>query len=148
MPPARPPEIVLSQAAATDFAAVERFYEACGYGGGAVHRDDHIVLAQTSAGIVGIGRLSRERGVLCLRGMQVVAPLRGQGIGACILRSLSDAIDGQPCWCLPYAHLERFYGSGGFVTCNPHTLPSFLHERLAGYRDRGLQVIAMRRRAQ
>lgn len=47
------------------------------------------------------------------------------------------------CYCIPYVHLVRFYGPAGFVEVAPASAPSFLAERMADYRRRGLNVTIM-----
>lgn len=142
-----PPEVRIRGATAADLSAAQRFYGQCGYGGGAIADDDKVLLAEAGGEIVGIGRLSHQHGVLCLRGMQVAATLRGNGIGKRILQRLATTIGTEECWCLPYEHLEGFYGSAGFLAIDQSAMPEFLRERLDGYRARGLRVIAMRRPA-
>ena len=53
------------------------------------------------------------------------------------------------CFCIPYAHLDGFYGQIGFEAVPPDDLPPHLARRLAQYRAErpGVAVIAMRRKA-
>jgi len=123
---------------------IAAFYRTAGYGGG-VSADDITLVATAEDGIVGVVRLCREAGVIVLRGMQVDAACQRRGIGRLLLRHCLPHLDGGAAYCLPYAHLTRFYGEAGFVPAPAAMLPPFLAERLAGYLCKGQGVIAMRR---
>lgn len=82
---------------------------------------------------VGVVRLVEEQGVLVLRGMYVLADLRGHGIGRELLRRAVDAIGERVCYCLPYAHLLPFYGERGFSPEPSGVGPPHLLSRLAEY---------------
>jgi hypothetical protein len=69
--------------------------------------------------------------------------LRHQGIGSQLLVALRDLDD--PCTCVPYTHLETFYGRAGFVPLEEHNMPDFLRARAVEYRARGLSVLVMKR---
>ncbi|MBS0591580.1 MAG: GNAT family N-acetyltransferase [Proteobacteria bacterium] len=130
----------------SEMPAAQRFYESLGYGGAAIAPSDFVVLAKAHDKIVGIGRLSQEQNLLWLRGMQVALQFQRQGIGTNILRRLDQEIGDRWCCCLPHDYLVSFYRQAGFepVTTN---LQVALHARLAGYRSRGLTVVAMVREA-
>ena len=136
------PTIEVAENATLD--AVRALYGTCGYGGG-VRPEDHVVVARHHADLIGAARLCLESGLLVLRGMQVHPERRRRGVGAAMLTRLEEAMAGTPCWCLPYRHLEAFYGRAGFVTVRPDSAPAFLRHRLTAYLARGADVILMHR---
>ena len=129
---------------ASNLPKLSDFYRATNYGG-RVRPEDVVIVATEGDSIVGVGRLSKEEGVLVLRGMMVLEGYRGRGIGAEILDALSKEIGDCTCYCVPYAHLLPFYERVGFQAEPVSAGPQFLHERVASYIERGLDVILMRR---
>jgi predicted N-acetyltransferase YhbS len=114
---------------------VAEFYRRAGYAG-QVQATDRVLVAIEADQWVGIVRLALEGGVTVLRGMRVLAAHQRRGIGQQLLWAACDALDGRPCYCLPYAHLTAFYGQAGFRELDPQDAPAFLAERLADYRRR------------
>src|SRR5258705_6389554 len=51
--------------------------------------------------------------------------------------AVARELDGNGCFCIPYAHLVGFYGGIGFHVMEPAKAPTFLRLRLEKYRDRG-----------
>lgn len=133
-------------AAAPDRDAIAPLYAEAGYGA-APGTDDTVIVAKAGATLLGVVRLCPEEGVTVLRGMQVGKANQGQGIGARLLAACLPHMARTDCFCLPYTHLENFYAAAGFVPVHGAGLPGFLAERLAAYRGRGQDVIAMRRAA-
>lgn len=129
----------------SDFAQAQDFYDACGYEGAAINKEDIVLLVKSGSRIVGVGRLCREHGVLTLRGMQIHTDFRQQGLGSRLLAALVQHMPHEPCYCLPYDHLGAFYAQGGFSVVQQAQLPDFLAQRLAEYLDFGRKVMAMRR---
>lgn len=125
-------------------AAVLRLYHDCAYSGG-MHPSDVVLVARAATDIVGAVRVCREQGTVVLRGMQVRAGWRGQGIGKRLLAAAIPHLDHAVCYCLPYSHLVDFYASGGFRVVGAGALPEFLRERLDGYVAEGQNLLAMRR---
>lgn len=119
-------------------------YDAWGYRG-AMLDDDVVFGAEQGDALVGLVRRTTEHGTQMLRGMYVAPFLRRSGVGSLLLSHFVDTLPVPWCWCVPYANLQRFYGRGGFHPVNPAEAPRFLRERLAFYRDEGLDVILMRR---
>jgi GNAT superfamily N-acetyltransferase len=137
-------------ARAADREAMAALYRAWGYDGG-IKEGDVVFVAERDRP-VGIVRRSWEEGdTLMLRGMWVAPEHRGDGIGSALLaafvRELGDdpSVAGHACWGVPFAHLERFYGQGGFVFVPVATAPSFIRERIARYEREGHRVAVMRR---
>jgi N-acetylglutamate synthase-like GNAT family acetyltransferase len=130
-----------------ELVEAQRFYDSRGYGGAAIESTDIVVLAKHENEIVGIGRICQEDDLLCLRGMQVRPEFQRQGLGSRILQHLEKEIGLNPCYCLPYEHLRKFYGQAGFKHVSTG-LPAILAHRLAEYSDRGLAVVAMFRNSQ
>ncbi|WP_288379054.1 GNAT family N-acetyltransferase [uncultured Massilia sp.] len=138
--------IELGIAMPRDADALARLYRDAGYGA-AVGAEDTVLVAKTAASLVGAVRLCREEGVLVLRGMQVRRDVQRQGIGSRLLATCLPYLARAEAFCLPYAHLEGFYATAGFAPADSAALPAFLADRLATYRSRGQDVIAMRRPA-
>lgn len=142
--PGLDPDIEILEAAPGDLASVANLYAAAGYGA-PVDPADTVIVAKLPGRVVGAVRLCPEHGVTVLRGMQVEPALQRQGLGGRLLAACLPRLAGRQAFCLPYAHLEGFYGAAGFETVGPQALPAFLADRLAGYRAGGQDVIAMRR---
>lgn len=129
-----------------DRDAISRLYAEAGYGA-APGTDDTVIVAKLGATLVGVVRLCPEDGVTVLRGMQVSKAYQGQGIGARLLAACAPHMAESETFCLPYTHLENFYATAGFARVHGPGLPGFLANRLAAYRGRGQDVMAMRRPA-
>jgi N-acetylglutamate synthase-like GNAT family acetyltransferase len=129
-----------------DLAAANDFYQSCEAAGRA-RPGDRILFAKTASEIIGVVRLCPENGHLVLRGMRVRDDQQRRGLGRKILLAVEEWIGDAECFCLPYTHLERFYGTMGFELVPPKELPEHLQKRMADYSDRGLSVIGMKRPA-
>ncbi|GAB3383053.1 GNAT family N-acetyltransferase [Massilia agri] len=129
-----------------DRDAIARLYAEAGYGA-VPGADDTVIVAKLGATLVGVARLCPEEGVTVLRGMQVSKAFQGQGIGARLLAACVPHMAQSDTFCLPYTHLEHFYAAAGFAPIHGAGLPGFLAQRLAAYRGRGQDVMAMRRPA-
>ncbi len=129
-----------------DRDAIADLYREAGYGA-SVGADDTVIVAKAGAVLVGVVRLCPEEGVLVLRGMQVRTSFQGQGIGRRLLDACVPHMTKTEAYCLPYSHLERFYAAAGFARVHGGGLPGFLADRLAAYRERAQDVMAMRRPA-
>jgi predicted N-acetyltransferase YhbS len=136
---------VLSVGRATDLEQVRDFYRRTGYAG-EVQTDDRVFVAVEGDQWLGIVRLVVEHGVTVLRGMRVLGTHQRRGVGRELLRGTCDALDGQPCYCLPFAHLTGFYGEAGFREIDAADAPPFLAERLADYRRRRPERFTLMRR--
>jgi GNAT superfamily N-acetyltransferase len=139
-------DVTIRIAAPAEYERVRATYAVWGYGGG-VSPADVIYVAERGAELTGIVRRTREYGVTMLRGMQVAPTWRRRRIGTRLLRAFVADLRGDECYCVPYTHLITFYGAAGFGAVRDEVAPPFLRERLAEYRGRGLDVLAMRRRA-
>lgn len=104
-----------------------------------------MLIAEAGGQIVGAVRLCVEHGVRVLRTMRVRPDAQRRGIGRLLRGRFVTMLAKAECFCLPYAHLESFYGAIGFAPVGPEALPPHLAARLAGYRVERPNVIAMRR---
>lgn len=125
-----------------EISEVSELYREAGYTPG-VLPSDRIVVAESDGRLVGAYRLAREHDVLVLRGMRVHLALRRRGIGIRLLDALQDIEE--PCYCVPHAYLQGFYGRVGFVSLQAEEMPAFLCSRAAEYRAEGLDVVVMKR---
>jgi N-acetylglutamate synthase-like GNAT family acetyltransferase len=128
--------IEVRHAMAEDISRALKFYAERRYGGG-IRPEDTVLLAEHDGELVGIVRLTAEKGVMVLRGMQVQPRFQRQGIGKKLLATVAHELDGRHCFCIPYAHLVGFYGRIGFEVIEPAKAPTFLRQRLERYQDRG-----------
>jgi len=127
-----------------EHAALGAAYHAWGYRAG-IAPADRVYVAELGGVLAGIVRRTREHGVAMLRGMQVAPEHQRRGIGRQLLTAFVSELGGEPCFCVPYAHLAAFYASAGFRAISGADVPPFLVERVAGYRADGLDVLVMRR---
>ncbi|MBA3968612.1 MAG: GNAT family N-acetyltransferase [Gemmatimonadetes bacterium] len=136
----------IRHATGEDLPRARQFYADRQYGGG-IQPQDTVLLAEREDELVGIVRLASEQGTTVLRGMQVHPAFQHQGIGAQMLAAVAEELESRPCFCIPYAHLVDFYARIGFHVVEPGQAPTFLRERLEGYRTRGdgREYLLMRR---
>jgi len=123
---------------------VTAFYTRVGYGK-KPQATDAVLGAYDQGRLVGATRISREHGVLVLRGMYVEAQSQRRGIGRQLQDAAAEKIGSRECWCVPSDHLEGFYSGIGFQECEPEIAPAFLRERVTRYRESGRRVMIMRR---
>lgn len=127
---------------------VDAFYEQ----EGKTHRarDSDLFFAAFIEGtIVGVCRFCIDENTPMLRSMIVHAPLRSQKIGAKILESFAQYLDQnnfRPTYCIPYAHLENFYGRIGFKIIREEDAPAFLQDRIQTYRKKSSDAFMFMRR--
>jgi len=134
----------IHQTALHELDKVRSFYERCQYQGGALP-DDVILCAEGQGNIVGIVRLAIEHNVIMLRGMQVDPAHHRRGIGRKLLLQFQMLLDPyEPCFCVPFRHLIKFYGIIGFKEIQVNEAPPHLAARLARYRNDGLDMIIMK----
>lgn len=136
--------VSVSVAQGDELPQVLQLYQLAGYGGG-VSADDIVLVAKDHARLLGAVRLCTEADFKVLRGMQVHPDFQGQGIGRMLLSGCVHYLDDSDAYCLPYAHLLRFYGQINFAAIEASALPPLLSQRLAGYVSAGQPVLAMKR---
>ena len=110
----------------------ESFYNLCGRET-QLMADNTLVVAFQKDMLVGIVRLCLEHESYVLRTMQVHPDHQGQGVGLKILDRFQKVLierEIQTAYCIPYAHLELFYGKIGFAKINELNAPLFLKERI------------------
>jgi len=118
------------------------FYKEQGYAS-IIKKDDIVISAIINEKIVGIARVSNEYNVEVLRGMFVAKDLRGNGIGKKMLNELENSFKTNRIYCIPFTHLEKFYGSIGFKKVETEKSPQFLQARLIKYLNAGYDCIMM-----
>jgi predicted N-acetyltransferase YhbS len=139
-------DVHVSIAPPREHAALNELYLRLGYHGG-IADDDVVFVAYVDEQPVGLVRRSMESGLLMLRGMQVAPAHQRQGIGSRLLRAFVADLPATDCYCIPFAHLPRFYAQGGFALVDESEAAEFLRVRLHRYRAEGLEVVLMRREA-
>lgn len=111
------------------------FYKSCGRVTN-LNPKDILVFGRAGERLVGIVRLCHEHGHYVLRTMQVLEELQGQGYGRQILEKFKKLLAEQAIqevYCMPYAHLEKFYGLIDFKKIPTEQAPEFLQERVAEF---------------
>ena len=126
-----------------DLEEIAGFYKSRGYDH-QIDAHDDFHSAWINNQIAGVVRLVEEQGTVVLRGMQVHPDFQKRGVGRVLLRQLDQAIGGRECYCIPYSHLQDFYGMIGFKTLEDKDAPNFLQERVQKYRQKSLNVIMKR----
>lgn len=128
-------------------ALVDPFYESHGSQGRA--RDsDVFFLATLGSHLLGCVRFCVEENTPLLRTMMVAEAHRRSGVGRRLLLRFAEYLDQREIhntFCLPYAHLESFYGLIGFERVADKDRPRFLTERMKLYDRVGGKFICMRR---
>lgn len=110
---------------------------------------DLFFVAFLEGDVVGVCRYCLEQNTPLLRSMVVHAPLRSRKIGARILSRFAQYLDDNnlgPTYCIPYSHLDRFYGLAGFKVIKESDAPVFLQERIREYRGRSIDAFLIMRR--
>lgn len=80
-------------------------------------KTDHVAIATYRGKYAGLGRLCQiENSVFELGGMHVISTYRGLGIARKIVKFLLESkVKDTTVYCLPFAHLQGFYESEGFL---------------------------------
>ncbi len=128
-------------------STVDHFYQKNGSQGRA-RPDDLFFLALQGDQLLGCVRFCVEEKTPLLRTMMVDESSRRKGIGQLLLQAFEEHLeqnDIRNVYCIPFAHLDRFYGSIGFEVLNLSEAPAFLHERIQTYREGGKKYLCMRR---
>ena len=121
---------------------LQRFYKRNGHKGKIQANDICAWLCEDDE-IIAAVRLSpspqADSEFLQLKGLWVAKELRGQGIGDVFLDKLSDFLvqSDKDCYCLAYAHLERFYQSHKFIPICKDDAPDSLWQSLQRYKNKG-----------
>ena len=104
-----------------------------------VTAEDELVVAYADQKFIGSVRLCNEQEVYTLRSMQIAESYQRRGLGLEILNRFRKRVEERnitEVYCVPYAHLEEFYGNIGFKKIEERQAPEFLQERIGGYRER------------
>lgn len=110
----------------------EDFYKLCGRDT-QLEADNTLVVAFHEDTLIGVVRLCLEYECFVLRTMQVRTDFQAQGVGLQILNRFQKLLSErriETTYCMPYAHLERFYEKIGFAKINEQDAPLFLQERV------------------
>lgn len=141
-------KIVIKQVNGEDAkSAIDEFYKNNGSKGTA-RKEDLFFVAYSDNKIVGCVRYCVEEGTSMLRTMYVDSSCRQQGVGRILLEAFAKYLDKNKIgnvFCLPYTHLENFYGIINFKVVAPKEVPQFLIDRSIAYAKAGTHTIYMRR---
>lgn len=92
---------------------------------------DTVVLAELDGRRAGLGRLvDVGENAYELGGMFVLDELRGRGVARAIVEELIRRAGGRDVYCIPFADLEAFYASTGFVRAAGDGVPTKVQEKL------------------
>lgn len=114
---------------------------------GRARPSDMFFLAMDRDQLVGCVRYSVEEETPMLRTMMIAEVHRRQGIGLRLLKEFARHLEQNNIhnvFCLPYPHLENFYGQIGFQRVGLNETPMFLQQRMAEHQN-GNRTICMRR---
>ncbi len=131
----------------------QEFYRLCGYHGALTDNDRILIVRDVSGtrapknntGILAAVRMLYEDGHLMLRGMNVHKSNQREGIGTALLHRFVAELPDEPCYCIPFGHLEEFYGQEGFRRIEPDSAPRHLQARLAEYQKDNPDMLIMQR---
>lgn len=126
---------------------VDPIYEAAGAKARA-RNDDLFFLALLEKRPIGCVRFCVEEQTALLRSMMVAEEYRGLGVGEKLLAAFEAFLvrEGvRDTFCLPYAHLEEFYGKIGFAKVGEAETPPFLLVRMVDYNQGAKRMICMKR---
>lgn len=87
---------------------------------------------------VGCVRFCVEYGAALLRSMLVDEPYQRRDIGTKLLEKFEEYLNEnriRSVFCIPYAHLDGFYGQIGFRPIRAAEAPNFLQDRMIEYRN-------------
>jgi GNAT superfamily N-acetyltransferase len=141
-PQAGSPALELRAVAATERAAIERFYREAGYP--AALGTDFVAWGAWEGGVlVGALALCTEGDASILRGPEVGDSHRHRGIGRALLDTAAPDLASVSCYCIAYAFLVRVYQRYGFRRCAADEGPEFLRRRVRDLGDRGWNVVLL-----
>jgi N-acetylglutamate synthase-like GNAT family acetyltransferase len=130
--------------AADERETVITFLRREGYSG-SIRKTDRLFVCELAGEIVGAVRLSRDEGVLVLRGMRVRNDVQRNGVGTHLLNRVVLEVQSETCYCIPYRWLISFYAQAGFREVTGEEIPAFIASRHAKYVNDGLDVVLMYR---
>ena len=113
----------------------EQFYQICKRSTH-IELDDTLIVALSDEEPIGIVRLCFENQTYVLRTMQIHPEVQRKGIGSTILEKFNQVLNERSIdqvFCMPYDHLEGFYGRIGFKKIAVDGAPEFLQKRLADF---------------
>ncbi len=113
-----------------------------------IRETDRFFVALINDEVAGSVRFCVEENTPMLRTMRVAEKFQGLGCGLKLLQVFAAYLDQnqiRDVFCLPYAHLEKFYGAIGFKTIDETIAPAFLRERLRKYREKPGRYLCMKR---
>lgn len=126
---------------------IDEFYKKNGSKGTA-RKGDLFFVAYSDNKMVGCVRYCIEEGTSMLRTMYVDSSCRQQGVGRTLLEAFANYLDKNKIrnvFCLPYTHLENFYGMINFKVVVAEEVPQFLIDRSTTYSKSGTNSLYMRR---
>lgn len=123
-------------------SALNRFYRVNGYKGKISAQEQALCLQQGQHLIAALRLHWHDYGWL-MRGVWVERKRRGEGLGSLLLAHSTEWINGKPCYCFPFSHLDKFYAAAGFIHTDEEA-PAALQQALRRYRQRGEDVLLMK----
>lgn len=127
--------------------AIDEFYKKNGSKATA-NDEDLFFVAFSATQIIGCVRYCLEENTPMLRTMYVDSSFRKKGIGRLLLQNFKKYLDENEIhnvFCLPFPHLQKFYGEIGFEVVVSRSVPTFLVHRATTYATNGTMTIYMRR---
>ncbi len=126
-------EVIIKIESALSIKSIaDDFYQKCG-SAGFVNTQDTLVSAYVENEMIGNVRLCFEQDHFLLRTMRVRNDFQRTGVGIKILKAFENLLSERSIfevYCVPYAHLESFYGTIGFKDIVIEVAPGFLQDRI------------------
>jgi len=118
---------------------VNPFYEFVGSPHHQARDEDVFFILRDSQNTIGLVRFCIEEGISLLRSMNIHPEYRGKKLGLQLLKAFEEYINIQnqtKVFCIPYAHLEKFYSQIGFQKTSIDIAPQYLINRLRLYQSK------------
>lgn len=116
---------------------INQFYRKNGSKAEARPTDLFFLILKDDHQILGCVRYCVEENTAMLRTMMIDEAYRKSGLGSRLLQAFEEHLNRhhiKQTFCIPYAHLEKFYSQIGFRNLGDAEMPDFLLERLTYYR--------------
>ena len=138
--------MIINEAHRNERDTINSFYKSTGYKGSWGESERAFYISESSK-IIAVVKIENIDDIFTLRGMFVLDSYKKKGYGSELLNHIESTYKNQTLYCIPFAHLNKFYGKIGFEVIPKKEFPSLLKSRIHKYQKNGSNVIAMKRLA-